>query len=62
MVCKELIPKQNETFLKNGNALLMIIMGAKIISIKSEDDFMEEMKNVVAEMHTLCKTNDPKKW
>lgn len=23
---------------------------------------MEEMKNVVAEMHTLCKTNDPKKW
>jgi hypothetical protein len=23
---------------------------------------MEEMKNVVAEMHTLCQTNDPKKW
>lgn len=50
VVCKELIPEQNETFLKNGNALLMNIMGAKIISIKSDDDFMEEMKNVYVEV------------
>ncbi|MEY4553467.1 MAG: hypothetical protein RL099_1795 [Bacteroidota bacterium] len=50
VVCKELIPEQNEIFLKNGNALLMNIMGAKIISIKSEDDFMEEMKKVSLEV------------
>lgn len=44
--CKELIPIQNGAFLKNGNALLMNIMGAEIISIKKEDDFMESMNEV----------------
>jgi D-cysteine desulfhydrase family pyridoxal phosphate-dependent enzyme len=48
VVCKEFIPVQNETFLRNGNALLMNIMGAEIVSIKSEDDFTEAM-NMVAD-------------
>lgn len=46
VVCKELIPNQNEVFLKNGNALLMNIMGAKIISINKEDDFTIAMLDV----------------
>lgn len=46
VVCKELIPKQNEVFLKNGNALLMNIMGAEIISINKEDDFAKAMEDV----------------
>jgi 1-aminocyclopropane-1-carboxylate deaminase/D-cysteine desulfhydrase-like pyridoxal-dependent ACC family enzyme len=44
VVCKELIPQQNEIFLKNGNALLMNLMNAEIVSIKPEDDFMVAMK------------------
>lgn len=47
VVCKELIPSQNDSFLKNGNALLMNIMGAKIVSIDAEDDYTESM-NMVA--------------
>ncbi|MGL4631288.1 MAG: D-cysteine desulfhydrase family protein [Leadbetterella sp.] len=50
VVCKELIPNQNEVFLQNGNALLMNIMGAEIVSIKKEDDFMTEMKNVAQQI------------
>lgn len=46
VVCKELIPSQNVNFLKNGNALLMNIMGAEIISINKEDDFTIAMTNV----------------
>lgn len=48
VVCKELIPQQNDVFLSNGNALLMNIMGAEIISIKLEDDFMVAM-NITAD-------------
>lgn len=46
VVCKELIPNQNEVFLKNGNALLMNIIGAEIISINKEDDFTMAMMDV----------------
>lgn len=46
VVCKELIPNQNEVFLKNGNALLMNIMGAEIISINKQDDFTIAMIDV----------------
>ncbi len=48
VVCKALIPNQNDSFLKNGNALLMNIMGAKMVSIKSDDDYVVSM-NVIAE-------------
>lgn len=47
VVCKDLIPNQNTTFLKNGNALLMNIMGAKIVQINKEDDYTLAM-NIVA--------------
>lgn len=46
VISKELIPNQNHIFLKNGNALLMNIMGAKIITINKEDDFEIAMKTI----------------
>lgn len=50
VVCKELIPNQNSEFLKNGNSLLMNIMGAKIVSIKKEEDFMKTMTKIAEEI------------
>ncbi len=46
VVCKELIPNQNGTFLQNGNALLMNLMGSEIVTINKADDFLKEMHNV----------------
>ncbi len=46
VVCKELIPKQSDSFNENGNALLMSLMDANIVGIKMEDDFMFEMQKV----------------
>ncbi len=46
VVCKELIPKQNESFNQNGNALLMSLMDAEIVGIKQEDDYQEEMNKI----------------
>lgn len=50
VVCKEMIPKQNETFNNNGNSLLMKLMNANIISIKDEDDFQTEMENIASKL------------
>ena len=52
VVCKELIPQQNESFLHNGNALLMNIMGAHIVSIKPQDDFMASMEKIAKDIET----------
>lgn len=46
VVCKEMIPSQNDTFKNNGNALLMNIMDAELIPIKKDDDFLEAMREV----------------
>ncbi len=46
VVCKEMIPKQNESFNQNGNALLMSLMDADIVEIKQDDDFCVEMNKV----------------
>jgi L-cysteate sulfo-lyase len=46
VVCKELIPMQNDLFLENGNALLMNLMDAEIISIGINDDFVGVMEDV----------------
>jgi L-cysteate sulfo-lyase len=46
VVCKELIPNQNDIFRKNGNALLMNIMGAEIVTINANDDFKIAMNDV----------------
>lgn len=51
VVCKELIPNQNEIFLKNGNALLMNLMGAELVTINKNDDFTKAMQ-IVAEQIT----------
>ena len=48
VVCKEMIPQQNDDFLKNGNALLMNIMGAEIVPIDKDNDFAASM-NIAAE-------------
>lgn len=50
VVCKEMIPSQNPTFNKNGNALLMSLMNAKIIDIDKEDDFQVEMNKVAEQL------------
>lgn len=50
VVCKELIPNQNQIFLQNGNALLMNLMGAEIVTIKISDDFMAAMQNIAQEV------------
>ena len=46
VVCKEMVSKQNVAFDKNGNALLMNLMGAEMESIESDDDYQEAMSNV----------------
>lgn len=46
VVCKEMIPKQNESFNQNGNALLMSLMDAEIVEIQKNDDFQVEMNKV----------------
>jgi D-cysteine desulfhydrase family pyridoxal phosphate-dependent enzyme len=46
VVCKELIPSQNDIFLQNGNALLMNLMDANIISISKDADFVTEMNKI----------------
>jgi D-cysteine desulfhydrase family pyridoxal phosphate-dependent enzyme len=50
VVSKELIPNQNATFLQNGNALLMNLMGADIVTINKADDFLKEMHNVAQQV------------
>jgi D-cysteine desulfhydrase family pyridoxal phosphate-dependent enzyme len=50
VVCKELIPRQNDAFLKNGNALLMNLMSAEIVAINKADDFMTEMQDVAQQV------------
>lgn len=50
VVCKELISNQNATFLQNGNALLMNLMGADIVTINKADDFLKEMHNVAQQV------------
>ncbi len=50
VVCKELIPNQNATFLQNGNALLMNLMGAEIVTINKADDFLKEMQNAAKQV------------
>ncbi len=46
VVCKSMIPEQNPTFNQNGNALLMKLMNAHIITIDAEDDFQIEMNKI----------------
>jgi len=46
VVCKAMIPEQNQTFNQNGNALLMKLMNANIITIDSDDDFQTEMEKI----------------
>ncbi|MEE9362233.1 MAG: D-cysteine desulfhydrase family protein [Cellulophaga sp.] len=46
VVCKKMIPEQNTLFNKNGNALLMSLMGAEIVGIKINDDFQIELNKV----------------
>ena len=46
VVCKAMIPEQNPTFNQNGNALLMKLMNANIITIDAEDDFQIEMEKI----------------
>ncbi len=46
VVCKELIPKQNDAFNNNGNALLMNIMGAEIVPAKPGDDYLQAMNKI----------------
>jgi len=46
VVCKSMIPEQNPTFNKNGNALLMHLMNANIVEVGKEDDFQFEMEKV----------------
>lgn len=46
VVCKSMIPEQNPTFNENGNALLMKLMNANIITIGAEDDFQSEMEQI----------------
>lgn len=43
VVCKELIPPQNQTFNKTGNALLMSLMNARLVGIEQDADYMLEM-------------------
>lgn len=50
VVCKEMIPKQNEIFNQTGNALLMSLMGAEIKSIGLNDDFVTQMDIVAKEV------------
>ncbi|WP_298472932.1 D-cysteine desulfhydrase family protein [uncultured Maribacter sp.] len=51
VVCKTMIPEQNPTFNKNGNALLMQLMNANIITINAEDDFDIEMNKIAASVN-----------
>lgn len=46
VVCKELIPSQNETFSQNGNALLMNLMSAEIVTIEKEVNYTIAMNDV----------------
>lgn len=46
VVCKPMIPEQNSTFNENGNALLMKLMNANIITIGQNDDFQTEMEKI----------------
>jgi len=50
VVCKEMIPEQNPSFNKNGNALLMSLMDATIVAIDNEADFETEMATVAEEV------------
>lgn len=50
VICKKMIPEQNPTFNQNGNALLMKLMNANIISIDKEDDFQTEMEKVAQDV------------
>lgn len=50
VVCKELIPEQNLSFSKNGNALLMNIMGAKILTIGQDEDYNMAMNDVAEQV------------
>lgn len=51
VVCKAMIPEQNPTFNQNGNALLMKLMNANIITIDAEDDFQTEMKKIADDVN-----------
>ncbi len=50
VVCKEMIPKQNDNFNKNGNSLLMKLMDADIVSIEDKDDFQIEMDKIAQKL------------
>jgi len=50
VVCKEMIPEQNPSFNKNGNALLMSLMDATIVAIDNEADFDIEMAKVAEDV------------
>jgi len=50
VVCKEMIPEQNKTFNKTGNALLMSLMKAEIVSIEKDADFQLEMNKVAEQV------------
>lgn len=51
VVCKEMIPPQNSDFNKNGNALLMNLMDAEIVSIEKETDFQAAMLEVAEQIN-----------
>ena len=46
VVCKAMIPEQNPTFNQNGNALLMKLMNANIVTIDAEADFQIQMEKI----------------
>lgn len=50
VVCKPMIPEQNSIFNQNGNALLMKLMNATLVSIGQEDEFQIEMEKVAAKI------------
>lgn len=51
VVCKAMIPEQNLTFNQSGNALLMKLMNANIITIDTEDDFQTEMERIANDVN-----------
>lgn len=50
VVCKEMIPSQNQSFNQNGNALLMSLMQGKIVAIDKDDDFEVEMNKIATKL------------
>ncbi len=53
VICKNFIPRQNDAFDRNGNALLMHIMGADLRPIPQDKDYAEAMEDVAREVRKI---------